>query len=314
MSTVQWPWICPVCHAPLQQKTPSLLQCPGEGTSYPREDGIWRFLTPEQQSHYAPFVAEYDIVRSGEQWGSDRAAYYRALPFHDLSGQHPDIWRIRAITFRTFLRRVLQPLASGRQEPLRIIDAGAGNSWLAYRLAREGHHVLATDLRTSQTDGLGAHIWYDASFTPVQVPFETIPLADSSIDLFIFAGSFHYATDYAAALREARRTLKDSGRIVILESPVYRKAASGEQMVRELRQRLRQEHGVTAATLDHQNYLTLESLHEIGRQVNLRWQVIRAFYGWRWTTAPLLARLRGRREPARFYILVGAPLPNDRAA
>jgi ubiquinone/menaquinone biosynthesis C-methylase UbiE len=308
MTADQWPWICPACRAPLQQKTASLLQCPSEGTFYPCEDGIWRFLTPEQQTRYAPFINEYDIVRSGEQWGSDRAAYYRALPFRDLSGQHPAIWRIRAITFRTFLKRVLHPLASERQEPLRMVDAGAGNGWLAYRLAQEGHQVLATDLRTDKADGLGAHIWYrDASFTAVQTPFESIPLANASTDLFIFAGSFHYATDYVVALREARRTLQDTGRIVILESPVYRKSASGEQMVRELRQRLQQEHGVTAAALEHQNYLTLNSLREIGRQVDLRWEVIRPFYGWRWTVAPLLARLRGRREPARFYILIGTP-------
>lgn len=308
MTTEQWPWICPICGARLQPRAPDLLQCPAEGSFYSRQDGIWRFLTPEQQAHYAPFIAEYDIVRSGEQWGSDRAAYYRALPFQDLSGQHPDIWRIRAITYRTFLKRVLCPLAAGQPAPLRIVDAGSGNGWLANRLAQEGHQVLATDLRTDKFDGLGAHAWYDgAPFTPVQAPFETIPLDDGTVDLVVFAGSFHYATNYVSTLREARRVLHEAGQIVILESPVYRKASSGEQMVTERKQRLRHEHGISADTLEHQNYLTRGSLREIGHQLQLEWRSITPFYGWGWTLAPLFARLKGRREPARFHILVATP-------
>lgn len=307
MGSDGWRWACPACHTPLIQKSEGRLECPADDSTYPRVEDIWRFLTPEQRTRYARFVHEYDVVRTAEAWGSDQRAYYRALPYHDLSGQHPYVWHIRATSYRALLKHVVHPLAAQHSRPLRIVDAGAGNCWMSYRLAEEGHRVLATDLRLSETDGLGAHVWYgeSAPFTPAQAAFESIPVVDGLLDLVIFAGSIHYATDYEKVLREALRALRPDGRIVVMESPVYRKAGSGEQMVRELHGRLRREHGIGADALPHENYLTLDRLHTLGAQLNVQWRIIKPFYGWRWALAPWLAKLRGRREPARFYLFAG---------
>jgi SAM-dependent methyltransferase len=307
MRNEPWRWACPACRTPLLYHATAELQCPAEKTVYHREGGIWRFLTPANLAHYARFVREYDVVRTGENWGSEHEAYYRALPYRDLSGQHPEIWRIRVISFGSLLRQVVQPLAAQRGRALQIADAGAGNCWLSYRLAAEGHDVLATDLRLSEADGLGAFKWYaeDARFTPAQAAFEAIPLVDDQLDLVIFAGSFHYATDYATVLREALRILRPDGSVVLMESPVYRQEKSGEQMVRELHSRLRAEHGIGADAIEHENYLTLPRIQTLGAQLGLRWRVIKPFYGWRWALAPWLAKLKRRREPARFYLFVG---------
>ena len=305
---MEWAWSCPACGNRLKRTGGRELQCSADGARYTQVQGIWRMLTPQQEKHYARFVQEYDVVRSGEQWGSDRAAYYRALPFRDLSAKHEDIWRIRAATYTKFLDDVLHPLVRSRGPSLRVVDAGAGNGWLAYRLALEGHRVMATDLRTNTGDGLGAHIWYgeQAPFVPVQAAFESIPLDDGSADVVIFAGSLHYATEYETVLQEAKRVVGDHGQIVVMETPVYRHSSSGKQMVRELHQRLRREHGIGADALPHENYLTLHQLHELGDQLELDWRVIEPFYGWRWALAPWLAKLRGQREPARFYILIAS--------
>lgn len=275
--------------------------------TFGRVDGIWRLLPPGKAAHYARFVEEYDVVREAEQWGSDREAYYRALPYRDLSGRHPYVWRVRTTSYRALLNEVVRPLAEEQGRPLHIVDAGAGNCWMAYRLAQEGHRVLATDLRTNRADGLGAHTWYgaEAAFTTAQATFEAMPLLDATVDLVVFAGSIHYATDYDATLAEAQRLLKKGGAIVIMESPVFRRASSGEQMVRELHDHLREEHGIGADALDHENYLTEDGLEALGRRLGLRWRRITPFYGWRWFIAPWLARLRGRREPSRFYLHVG---------
>lgn len=301
-----WPWACPACGTALTGHGADQLICPQEGAVYRRVDGVWRMLPAGKAERYARFVEEYDTVRQGEQWGSEREAYYRALPYRDLSGRHPRIWKVRATSYRVLLKEVVRPLAEERGRPLRIVDAGAGNCWMAYRLAEAGHRVLATDLRTDRADGLGAHVWYgEAAFTPAQAAFEAIPLPDGAADLVIFAGSIHYATDYGTTLAEAERLLGEGGAVVIMESPVFRRASSGEQMVQELHGRLREEHGIGADALDHENYLTEERLAALGRRLGLRWRRIAPFYGWRWAIAPWLARLRGRREPARFYIHVG---------
>ncbi len=303
----QWPWACPACGSALTRDGPTRLVCSDEGVVYERVDGIWRMLTAEDAARFARFVEEYDVVREAEAWGSERAAYYRALPYRDLSGRHPYIWKVRARSFRALLMEVVRPLAAERGRPLRVVDAGAGNGWMAYRLAEAGHRVLATDVRTGRSDGLGAHVWYgeEAAFTPVQASFEEVPLLDGTADLVVFAGAFHYATNYEATLAEAERLLAAGGAVVIMETPVFRKARSGEQMAEELHGRLRAEHGIGADALDHENYLTEERLEALGRRLGLRWRRFAPFYGWRWFIAPWLARLRGEREPARFYLHVG---------
>src|SRR6188768_2275737 len=100
------------------------------------------------------FTREYRTVRRAEGWGSSDAAYYRALPYRDLTGRFESIWRIRARSFDTFVSRVLPPLERrAAPEPLKVLDLGAGCGWLSYRLALRGHVVVALDLLDDRLDG-----------------------------------------------------------------------------------------------------------------------------------------------------------------
>src|SRR5512139_923993 len=122
---------CPICRGPLTPLDELRQRCPADETIYACCDGIWRFLTADRQAFYERFMREYQIVRQAEQRGSADAAYYRALPFADLSGRFTADWRIRARSFRTFQREVLLPLEQAQPRPLRAIDLGAGNGWLS---------------------------------------------------------------------------------------------------------------------------------------------------------------------------------------
>lgn len=127
-------WLCPECHSRLEAVSPTRRRCEAEGSCFEQVDGIWRFLTSRRQDHFNSFVREYQIVRHSEGRGSADPRFYRALPFQDRSGRHSASWRIRAVSFKTLIGKVLAKLESGEFPRLKILDLEAGNCWLSYRL------------------------------------------------------------------------------------------------------------------------------------------------------------------------------------
>ncbi len=295
---------CPRCQGQLTAVTPTAFRCPLDDLIFTCEQGIWRFLLPERAACFQQFIQEYETVRQAEGWHGQSADYYRALPFV-TNGPHRDIWRIRVRSYQSLCAHVVEPLAATRQRPLKILDIGAGNGWLAYRLAQMGHQVAAVDLLTNARDGLGAWSFYDVVFTAVQAEFAHLPFTPHQADLLIFNGAFHYATSYEESLQEALRVLAADGRVVILDSPVYRDARSGQQMVQERQQQFHNTYGFGGDSLPTENYLTFDRLAKLATAIGIHWQMIQPAYGWRWAARPWLARLRRHREPATFLLIVG---------
>jgi ubiquinone/menaquinone biosynthesis C-methylase UbiE len=188
---------------------------------------------------------------------------------------------------------------------LKILDLGAGNGWLSNRLSAQGDRVIAVDLLVNELDGLGAWKHYEHSFTRVQAEFNHLPIMDRFADAVIFNASFHYAEDYVTTLKEALRVISPHGRIVIMDSPVYRRAASGEKMVEEREAQFQEKHGLASDNLQSENYLTYARLKELEQELNLKWRFITPFYGLRWMLRPFISTLLRRREPAKFHLIVG---------
>jgi SAM-dependent methyltransferase len=299
--------------------------CPREGHDFELKDGIWRFLPPERGAYFAQFSAEYETIRRAEGRGAEDSSYYTTLPFPDPVGRRGWDWRIRAASYRCLVESVIPPLAvaSGTGAAptwgkkcdkvpggLRVLDLGAGNCWLSFRLAQLGHLPVAVDLLTNAFDGLGAHVHYTGALarplTCVQAEFERLPFATSQFELAIFNASFHYAVDYEAVLREAMRTLSPRGAVIVVESPIYRVPESGRQMVAEREQAFRARFGFPSNSLPMRNFLTWDDLDTLGRSLGLRWHHFRPRYGLRWRLRPLRARLRGAREPATFTVSVAS--------
>ncbi|HJR80194.1 MAG TPA: class I SAM-dependent methyltransferase [Anaerolineales bacterium] len=298
-------FICPRCQTTLERTAPDRLTCPQDGLEFRKEDGIWRFLLPESEAHYARFIADYEAIRRYEQRGSTSANYYRALPFKDLSGRFRPDWRIRSRSFNVLVKNVLTRLQNSLERSLKILDLGAGNGWLSNRLSSQGDRVIAVDLLVNEQDGLGAWKYYEHSFIPVQAQFEHLPVMDRFADAVIFNASFHYTENYAKTLKEALRVLSNEGLIVIMDSPVYRHSASGDQMVEERKKDFSARYGFASDSLQSENYLTYTRLKELAQQLDLAWKMMTPFYGWQWTLRPLLAFLLRRREPAKFHVIVG---------
>ena len=168
----------------------------------------------------ARFAADYAAHRAEEGRGYAGDALL-ALPYL-RTGPLARQWQVRAASFEAFVAHV-RPLARGMGRPLDVLDLGAGNGWLSYRLACEGHRATALDIRDDAVDGLGAAVplmtLAEGRMTTLTAPFEAIPLPDASKDIAVFNAALHYAVDLAQVLGEAARVVRHGGRIVILDSP-----------------------------------------------------------------------------------------------
>jgi len=297
-------FICPRCRTTLERSTPDKVTCPKDGLEFSNVDGVWRFLLPESQAHYARFVRDYEAIRQAEGRGGPSADFYRALPFKDLSGRHSADWKIRARSFNVLVK-VLTRLQNPLERSLKILDLGAGNGWLSNRLSAQGDRVIAVDLSLNEQDGLGAWKYYEQSFTPVQAEFNHLPVMDRFADAVIFNASFHYSENYAETLKEGLRVLSPAGLIVIMDSPVYRRGASGVKMVEEREAEFKEKYGFASDNLQSENYLTYTRLKELAQELNLTWKRATPFYGLRWIVRPLIAKILFRREPAKFHLIVG---------
>jgi SAM-dependent methyltransferase len=189
---------------------------------------------------------------------------------------------------------------------LRILDLGAGNGWMSYRLARQGHAPVAVDLLTNDQDGLGAARHYKLRlgtlFPLVQAEVDNLPFADSQFDLAIFNSSFHYSENYEKTFAEALRCVRARGTVLIADTPWYSDEWSGLRMLDERRALFIKRYGFPSDELKSMEYLTDQRLVAIERRFNIQWQTHRPFYGTRWHMRPLLARLRGTRKPSHFRI------------
>lgn len=179
------------------------------------------------------FLREYGAVRHAEGRGSDDPAYYLALPYRDLSGQNDQQWQIRGRSFRYLERIILPPLERRAERPLDILDLGAGNCWMSYRLALRKHRPVALDIFSDQRDGLGAVRHYPVPFPALEAQFDQLPFRPAAFDLAIFNASVHYSTDLHQTLRQSKECLRPGGRIIIVDSPVYARPEHGERMKAE---------------------------------------------------------------------------------
>jgi SAM-dependent methyltransferase len=264
--------------------------------------GIVHALPPERVVHFARFMSDYERIRAAEGRGSESEAFYLGLPYTDLSGRNSGQWQIRAQSYRCLINHVLEMPARRRV----VLDIGAGNCWMSYRLALLGYRPVAVDLLTNDDDGLGAAVHYQDAlpelFPRFQAEISRLPFQSEQFDVVIFNASFHYSEDYEASLREAFRCLKSGGIVVISDTPWYSREESGRAMVAERHAAFLQKYGTASDSIRSLEFLTDARLRALEEQLSIQWMTLTPQYGLKWAMRPWMARLRGRREPSRFRI------------
>ncbi len=251
----------------------------------------------------------YAALREQEGRGGDERARL-ALPYV-TAGPLASQWRVRARTFDRFVAAVLVPLERTVRRSLAILDLGAGDGWLAARMAARGHRALALDVRMDAVDGLAAGTLFarhsPCGFARLAASFEALPACAAAFDLALFDASIHYAADLTRTLSETRRAVRRGGQIAILDSPFYATEAAGDAMVREKARRTRETlpdlaDGLLA--LGSVEYLTPRRLAAAAAPSGLAFRRIRVRYPLAYELRGLGAFLRKRRPPSRFDLWV----------
>jgi SAM-dependent methyltransferase len=268
--------------------------------------GIYNALPPDREATFRQFVRDYESVRAKEGRGSSCADYYRALPFKDITGRNSWQWHIRARTFRFMEKHLLPNIESPYLRGCDILDIGAGNGWLSYRLAKRGQRPVAVDLLINDTDGLGGARHYfqlAPAFLRFKAEMDCLPFMPAQFDVVIFNASLHYSVDYRRTLQEALRCLRSGGHLIVADSPFYRREESGEKMLQEKRAAFNRQFGFSSDSIQSREYLTPETLIDLSTKLALKWKVYKPWYGLSWALRPIKASLMRRREPSKFYLL-----------
>ncbi len=280
--------------------------CPGCRFTVSNQEGIWRSLAPGRQERFRRFVREYQKVRALEGRGSPSPDFYLKLPYEDITGRHRWQWNVRGSSFRFFETKILPQIENAQERDLDVLDLGAGNCWLSYRLALRRHRPMAVDLIDNVEDGLGAARHYlphlQVPLVRFQAEMDRLPFQDRQFDLAIFNASFHYSEDYHATLGEALRCLRRTGHLIIMDSPFYKRPESGDAMVKERRAIFSRQFGFASDSLPSREYLTTRILNNLADAFHLSWRVAKPWHGLQWSLRPLKAWLLRRREPSNFFI------------
>ena len=218
---------CPECRTPVEDDCADGFACPGCGCRFGLRDGVYRFLTSPRAAAAVPFLRQYRLDRERDGYRAMTPDACRMLPSVVRDDPHAAEWRLRRESYRHLEQHALPALWGG---PARALDLGAGNGWVAHRLASFGHGVVAVDLMDDEVDGLGACRNYPVQFPAVQADFHALPFEPAQFDLVVFGASLHYARDPEKALAEARRMLGAGGAIVIMDSPVVAVPRMSEAM------------------------------------------------------------------------------------
>ncbi|HSF19545.1 MAG TPA: class I SAM-dependent methyltransferase [Vicinamibacteria bacterium] len=285
--------------------------CPTEGRRIEGSDGVLPLLRSDRENELRPFLQAYGTVRRAEGWGGP-PDYYVGLPLRDATGRHRSIWKLRARSFRTLLVEIETRFGNAS---LRVLDLGAGNGWLSYRLARMGHFVLATDISLDPEDGLGALPRYAADegqlrglLAKARAEFEELPLEDAQFDVVVHVGSLHYARCLERAVHEARRVVRPGGLFLVADSPTYEDEAAGHRMVERRRAEHLARYGIDGA--DHTTgFLVLESFRSLLIRAGFRVEVRAPFEGGHRFARRLVCRVKGLPAPARFPVFVAERAP-----
>jgi SAM-dependent methyltransferase len=128
--------------------------------------------------------------------------------------------------------------------PQRVLDIGAWNGWLSYRLTLRGHEVTAVDYFTDPYDGLAAKQFYPVDWQAIQMDLTDLSPLPPVFDAIILNRCLAFFSDPVAYLAQVQTKLAPGGRILLTGLAFYDDPSAKAQAVAAMTDNYRQQYGL----------------------------------------------------------------------
>lgn len=174
---------------------------------------------PEKEALYLEVRRREDRVLKDE--------VVKSLPLVSKSSLYAKEWNWRKRSFQRFMASL--PKGS----PLRILDLGCGNGWMANRLAENPRWaVFAVDLNQEELEQ-GARLFGRSNLKFYYADILEDKFPEQPFDIILLAASVQYFPDLQRLIVCLRKQLAPNGQIHLLDSPCY--GSREEQMAAKQR-------------------------------------------------------------------------------
>lgn len=138
------------------------------------------------------------------------------LPLVSKLSLYAKEWTWRQRSFQRFMASL------PKESPLRILDLGCGNGWMANRLAENPNwEVVAIDLNQEELEQ-GARLFGRSNLKFYYADILEDKYPNQHFDIILLAASVQYFPDLRLLIEELRKHLASMGQIHLLDSPCYK--------------------------------------------------------------------------------------------
>lgn len=150
------------------------------------------------------------------------------LPDTPAEDPHHGEWELRKVSLEKLYRYLER-----KNRPLRILEPGCGNGWLAHRLAAlPNSAVTGTDINFAELKQAARVFAGTSNLQFIYGDIRKNILTEEPFDIAVFAASIQYFKPFSEVIEQTLHHLAKQGEIHIVDSPFYKSTETDQAQKR----------------------------------------------------------------------------------